>query len=157
MHSRLLSVLAVAAVVQQSPAAAQVAPVAVPRTAFIQTMDSEFNKMDANKDKLVTRAEIEQFQRAVAVVEAQARARALFNQLDADRNGQLSVAEFSKMAAAPPPPNPGAVLGPGDLNRDGQITLIEFRTSKLANFDRMDSDKDGIVSVAEMKAAGLIK
>ena len=43
------------------------------------------------------------------------------------------------------------------MNRDGQITLIEFRTSKLANFDRMDSDKDDIVRDAEMKAAGLIK
>ena len=124
---------------------------------FIETMDAEFNKMDANKDKLVTRAEIEQFQRAIAVVEAQARARALFTQLDTDRNGQLSMTEFSKTVGAAPAPNPAAVLAPGDLNRDGQITLVEFRTSKLANFDRMDADKDGIVSVAEMKAAGLIK
>ena len=157
MHNRLLAAFAMAAVLQSQSAFGQVAPVAVPRTAFIQTMDTEFNKMDANKDKLVTRTEIEQFQRAVAVVEAQARARALFNQLDSDRNGQLSVTEFARMAGAPAAPNPAAVLGPGDLNRDGQVTLVEFRTSKLANFDRMDSDKHGIVSVAEMKAAGLIK
>lgn len=156
MLYRPLSALTAAAALQ-AQASAQTAPVAVPRTAFIQTMDSEFNKMDANKDKLVTRAEVEQFQRAVAVIEAQARARALFSKLDADRSGQLSLPEFAKMASAPPPPNPNAVLGPGDLNRDGQITLVEFRTSKLVNFDRMDADKDGIVSVAEMKAAGLIK
>jgi Ca2+-binding EF-hand superfamily protein len=91
------------------------------------------------------------------VVEAQARVQALFSQLDADHNGQLSAAEFGKMAAAPPPPNPAAILGPADFNRDGQVTLVEFRTLKLANFDRMDADKDGVVSVAEMKAAGLIK
>ena len=157
MQYRIFAALAAPALLQSATAGAQAAPVAVPRTAFIQTMDGEFNKMDANKDKIVTRAEVEQFQRAVAMVEAQARARALFIQLDSDRNGQLSPAEFSKMAAAPPAPNPNAILAPGDLNRDGQITLIEFRTAKLANFDRMDSDKDGIVSVAEMKAAGLIK
>ena len=35
--------------------------------------------------------------------------------------------------------------------------MVEYRTGKLASFDRMDADKDGIVSVAEMKAAGVIK
>ena len=61
------------------------------------------------------------------------------------------------MAVAPPPPNATPVFSQSDLNRDGRITLIEFRTAKLANFDRMDTDKDGIVTVPEMKAAGLVK
>ena len=129
----------------------------MPRTAFLQTMDGEFGKMDADKNKMLSRTEIEQFQRAAAVAEAGAKARALFTQLDADRNGQLSPAEFGKLAVAPPPPNATPVLAQSDLNRDGQITLIEYRTSKLANFDRMDTDKDGIVTVVEMKAAGLVK
>ena len=139
------------------PASAQGGPVPVPRTAFLQTMDGEFGKMDADKNKMLSRTEIEQFQRAAAVAEAGAKARALFTQLDADRNGQLSPAEFGKLAVAPPPPNATPVLAQSDLNRDGQITLIEYRTSKLANFDRMDTDKDGIVTVVEMKAAGLVK
>ena len=54
-------------------------------------------------------------------------------------------------------PNAAPVLAQTDTNRDGQITMVEYRAGKLANFDRMDSDKDGIVSVAEMKAAGVIK
>lgn len=131
--------------------------VAVPRTAFIQTMDGEFGKMDADKDKVLIRTEIEQFLRAVAVAEAGARARALFTRLDADKNGQLSLAEFGKMAVAPPPPSATPVLSQADLNRDGRVTLVEYRTAKLANFDRMDADKDGIVTVPEMKAAGLVK
>jgi hypothetical protein len=131
--------------------------VPVPRTAFIQTMDAEFRKMDADKNNVVTRIEIEQFQRAVSYLEAQARVRTLFAQLDTDRNGQLSPTEFGKMAVAPAPPKATPILGQADLNRDGKITLVEYRTAKLANFDRMDTDKDGVVSLAEMKAAGLIK
>jgi Ca2+-binding EF-hand superfamily protein len=145
-----------AASAQQS-SSAQTGAVPVPRTAFIQTMDGEFGKMDADKDKVLTKLEIEQFLKAVAVAEAGARARALFTQLDADKNGQLSLAEFGKLAVAPPGANATPMLTQSDLNRDGRITLVEYRTAKLANFDRMDADKDGIVTVPEMKAAGLVK
>lgn len=139
------------------PRSAVPAPVPVPRTDFIKTMDIEFQQMDADKNNRVTRTEVEQFQRSVSVLEAQNRVRALFAQLDTDKNGQLSAAEFSKMAVTPPAPNPTPVMSQADLNRDGSITLVEYRTAKLANFDRMDTDKDGIVSVAEMRAAGIIK
>ncbi len=132
------------------------APVPVPRTDFIRTMDTEFGGMDADKNKIVTKAEIEQFQRAAGMVRARETARALFARLDADKNGQLNIAEFERIAAAPRA-NAAPVLGQTDLNKDGQITIVEYRTAKVANFDRMDADKDGIVSVAEMKAAGLIK
>lgn len=131
--------------------------VPVPRTAFILTMDSEFGKMDVNKNNLVTKAEIEQFQRAASAMEAQLRLRALFAQLDADRNGQLSPVEFSRMAVNSTAANAAPVLGLADLNRDGTITLVEYRTAKLAKFDAMDTDKDGIVSVAEMRSAGLVR
>ena len=138
-----------------APAAAAAVP--VPRSDFIQTMDAEFGKMDADKNKLVTRAEVEQFQRAAAAIRARETARALFARMDADKNGQLSIAEFERSAVSPAPPNPAPILAQHDLNKDGRITLVEYRTAKLANFDRMDSDKDGIVSVAEMRAAGLVK
>ena len=32
-----------------------------------------------------------------------------------------------------------------DGNRDSQISLAEHRTATLANFDRLDTDKDGVV------------
>jgi len=140
-----------------APPPPKVTAVPVPRTDFIKTMDVEFARMDANKDNVVTKVEIEQYQRANSLAEARSKVRALFVQLDTDKNGQLSTAEFDKMAVTTAPPNAAPVLGPNDLNRDGKITLVEFRTAKLSNFDRMDADKDGVVSVAEMRAAGLIK
>ena len=139
------------------PAPQQVAPVAVPRAEFLANMDAEFRKMDADKNNVLTRTEIEQFQRMAAAYQAQARNRALFTQLDADRNGQLSPAEFAKLQTAPPSANAGPILAQADLNKDQSITLVEYRTAKLANFDRLDADKDGVVSVAEMKAGGIVK
>jgi Ca2+-binding EF-hand superfamily protein len=117
-------------------------------------MDSEFRKMDADKDGTVTRSEIEGFERAVSMVKAQARNRQMFARLDTDRNGQLSAAEFARLAA-PAPANAAPVLNHMDLNRDQSLTLVEYRTSTLSNFDRMDADKDGIVTPAEMKAGGV--
>ena len=148
----LLLVAPAAAAVAQSSARAP-----VPRSEFIRTMDGEFGKMDADKDNVLTRSEIEQFQRAIAITQSAARNRALFAQLDADRNGQLSGSEFMKLQTDPPSPNAAPVLRQTDLNKDQSVTLVEYRTAKLVNFDSMDADKDGIVTVAEMKAAGLVK
>jgi len=127
----------------------------LPRAQFIADMDSEFRKMDADKNGLLTKTEIEQYQKLQAVAQAAARNRALFAQLDTDKNGQLSKAEFAKIATPAPAANAQPILASRDLNRDGQISLVEHRTATLANFDRLDSDKDGIVTAAEMKAGGI--
>ena len=132
-------------------------PVPVPRTDFIKTMDLEFGTIDADKNKIVIAAEIEQFLRSAAELRARQNARAQFVRLDADKNGQLSIAEFERLAGAAPRVNPAPVLALTDLNKDGKVSLVEYRTAKLANFDRMDADKDGVVSVPEMKAAGIVK
>lgn len=143
--------LAFPAVAQTSKPAAQVSrPIA--RAVFIANMDGEFRKMDADKNGSLTRTEIEQYQRLTAVVQAQARTRALFARLDADRSGQLSLAEFAKLIAKPPAPNASPVLARFDSNRDKAVSLVEYRTVTVANFDRLDTDKDGYVSPAEMKA-----
>jgi hypothetical protein len=158
-HLAAAAFIAVGLIFAQSADAqqpAKPAPVPVPRTDFIKTMDGEFSKMDVDKNQIVTRAEIEQFERAANLLQARAAARALFTRMDTDKNGQLSPAEFERMVT-PAAPNPAPILAQHYLNKDGKITLVEFRTAKLANFDRMDTDKDGIVSVAEMRAAGLIK
>src|SRR6476661_2341785 len=116
----------------RAPAAPRIAgpaAVPVPRTEFIQTMDTEFRRMDANKNNVLTRAEIEQFQRTASLLEAQARIRALFARLDTDKNGQLSEAEFGKMPVTVASTNAGPMIGQYDLNRDGSITLVEYRTA----------------------------
>ena len=153
----LMGTLASGAIAQGGPPAGAAAAVPVPRAGFIATMDNEFRKMDADKNNIATRAEIERFLGALAVAEQQARRRATFVQLDTDKNGQLSLAEFGQLQVTVPRRDAAPILGQADLNKDQQVTIVEYRTAKLANFDRMDADKDGVVSVAEMKAAGLIK
>ena len=135
-------------------------PAAVPadrplaRAAFITTMDGAFRQVDADKDGQLTRVEIEQFQRAAASAQGQARSRALFVQLDTDKSGQLSAAEFAKL-----PLNVPRVVAPEllkfDTSKDGRVSLLEHRTATLSNFDRLDTDKDGFVSQAEKKAGGV--
>ena len=129
----------------------------VPRAQYINVQDGEFRKMDADKDNQVTLAEVEAFQRAAAVALGQQRNRALFAQLDSDRNGQISAAEFARLNAPAPPANGRPLLAQLDGNRDGRISLVEHRAGKLAYFDRIDTDKDGTVTGAEMRAAGVIK
>lgn len=132
-------------------------PVPIPRTDFISAMDTEFRKIDADKNGSVTRQEIEAAHRATSLLAAQQRNVALFQALDRDKNGQLSAVEFGFLPMNVSLPDGVQSLAQVDGNRDGKATLIEYRAGKLVNFDQMDSDKDGVVSVAEMKAAGLIK
>ena len=129
----------------------------VPRTDFLTTMDQEFGKMDADKNGQVTRAEIEAYDRAVALGNARARAQATFIQLDTDKNGQISPTEFMKLVIGTPPADGRPLIAKLDSNKDGQISLVEHRAGKLAYFDQIDTDKNGVVTVAEMKAAGVVK
>lgn len=125
------------------------------RTQFIAEMDGEFRKMDADKNGQLTPVEIEQYQKLQAVVQAHARNLVLFAQLDTDKNGQLSKTEFSKLATPAPTANAQPMLSRMDGNRDRQVSLVEHRTATLANFDRIDADRDGVVTPAEMKAGGV--
>lgn len=154
---RVFGAVLLAAGVAISAYAQGPAPTPVPRTHFLQVMDTEFTQMDADKNGILTKKEIEDFQRSTSIIVARQRNVALFQALDKDKNGQLTPAEFANLPMNVPQPNPAPVLAQTDTNRDGQITKVEYRTGKLASFDRMDADKDGIVSVAEMKAAGVIK
>ena len=151
------SLLALALLVPAPLLAQAAAPAAqpIPRAQFIADMDVQFRKMDADKNGQLTRVEIEQFQKLTAIAEAQTRNRTLFAQLDADKNGQLSPAEFAKVTAPAPAANGQPMIARMDSNRDSQVNLIEHRTATLANFDRLDVDKDGVVTPAEMKAGGI--
>jgi Ca2+-binding EF-hand superfamily protein len=155
----LVTVFAIAALASATGAngQAKATPVSqtLARAQFISDMDSEFRKMDADKNGQLSRTEIEQYQKLQAVAQAQSRNRALFAQLDADRNGQLSPAEFAKIATPAPAANGQPMIARMDGNRDNQISLVEHRTATLANFDRLDADKDGYVTAAEMKAGGV--
>ena len=154
--SAAMPVAAQTAPAAKAPAQAPAAP-SIPRATFLANMDSDFAKMDSNHDGKIVKAEIEASLRASAMQEIMRRNRATFGQLDTDKNGQLSAAEFSQFHADPPPPNATPMLQHFDTNKDATISQVEFRAGTLANFDKLDSDKDGIVSAAEMRAGGIIK
>lgn len=162
-----LSLIALMASATIAPATAQTAPAArapaaaqqpIPRTSFMQRIDSVFVAADANKDGFADRAELE----AVQVKELNARKafvlkqrEAAFRSLDKDNNGSLSMAEFNAVVVAQPiKTDTASVLGKFDTNKDGKVSLAENRAPALAQFDRADTNKDGSLSVAEQKAAG---
>lgn len=147
------AVAATAAFSQQKAESA--GPQPINRTAFIAQMESQFSKMDADKNGQLTKVEIEQFQQSQALADAQERNRTLFAQLDADKNRQLSPAEFAKLVTSSPTTDAAPIMARIDGNRDGQVTPSEYRTATLANFDRLDTDRNGIVTPAEMKAGGV--
>ena len=134
----------------QSSKAPAPASTTVTRLQYIASMDGEFRKMDADKNGQLTRTEIEQFQAQQLAAQAQARNKSLFGQLDKDKNGQLSRAEFARIATPAPVANGQPMIARMDGNRDSQISIAEHRTATLRNFDRVDSDKDGVVTPAEM-------
>lgn len=131
------------------------APQPLTRAQFIAQMDSQFRQMDADKNGQLTHAEIEQYQNQAALAAAKARSRARFAELDANKNGQLSPDEFAKLTATPPAANGLPMLTQEDANRDNQVSMVEHRSATLANFDRLDTDKNGVVSLPEMKAGGV--
>ena len=95
---------------------------------------------------------------AAAQAEAFRQNQAVFASLDKDANGQLSPQEFAALA------NPDAIavsadplMQQFDTDKDGAITLVEYRIATQSNFDRIDSDRDGVVTQVEMQAAGIIR
>lgn len=161
MTSRFVALYLAAAFALVPPALAQTRPAPaaaqpLPRAVFLSNMDQEFSKMDADKNGQVTREEAAAFNRAAALATAGTRNAALFRQLDADHNGSISAVEFRRLISPPPPQiNGQQFINSMDSNRDGKVSLVEHRAATVTNFDRIDSDKDGVVTPAEMKAAGL--
>lgn len=140
-----------------APIATPAGPKPILRAAFLQNMDSDFARMDANHDGKLTRQEIEAFQHAQALARIMARNEAVFKQLDTNHDGMLSPQEFARFHAEPPPPDARPMLQKFDANRDGVIGVIEFRAATVANFDRLDTNKDGVVDAAEMQAGGVVR
>jgi Ca2+-binding EF-hand superfamily protein len=127
----------------------------ISRARFIADMDAQFRAMDSDRNGQLSGAEIEASQRAQASSDASKRNRTLFALLDVDKDGKLTAEEFDRFNNPPPnTANAAPVLARMDGNRDRQVSAAEHRAAMLANFDRLDTDHNGIVSGAEMKAGG---
>jgi hypothetical protein len=141
----------------QSNAAPSGAAAAQPvtKSALSSQLDASFKRLDSNSDKSLTTAEIDAAQKR-QMAEAQnsiaKRLEAEFAKLDGNKDGQLSLAEFKAAAPTPKVAPPAELLGQLDKNKDGKVTQDEFRSVPLANFDRIDTNKDGTISDAEKSA-----
>ena len=125
----------------------------VTKAEFTAALDQRFAKMDGNKDGKVT---VEERQAL-----GQQRIAERFGRIDADKNGQISKAEFTAAATQPhddghPPMGPmggrrgGWMAGMG---KDGPLTKTDFVARPLALFDRIDANHDGRLTAEEMQAA----
>jgi hypothetical protein len=142
----------------QANAAPPKGPQPVSRTVFVSRVDSVFAAADTNKDGFTDRAEIEAAEtKALAARKSnQLKQReAAFRQLDKDKNGSLSLAEFNgAIAAQNAKPDATATLTRLDTNKDGKISRAESRAPAEAQFARLDANKDGILSVEEQRRTG---
>ena len=120
-------------------------------------LDAEYADMDADKDGKVTAAEIDAklVRSAEGQLEELKKEReAAFAKLDTNSDGNISRVEFDERYKLPTIKQPDAkpVLDRFDANKDGAITLEEFRGPTLTNFAAMDANKDGTVTPAEANA-----
>ena len=153
----IASAVAAPAMAQTQPAAQQAQPVS--KAVFLQQVDAAFNAVDVNKDGFTDRSELEAAQaksfaaRKTQVIQGR---EAAFRELDKDKNGSLTLAEFNAVVAAQPIPKADATpfLQRLDANKDGKISVAENRNPATAQFDRADTNKDGSLSPAERQRAG---
>ena len=121
-------------------------------------LDADYADLDGDKDGKVTAAEINA--RLVKSGEAELeeikkKRDASFAKLDANGDGSITKAEFDEKAPLPRLKEPDAkpFLAQFDADKDGGITREEFRGPTLANFEKLDMNKDGTVTPDEAKNA----
>jgi Ca2+-binding EF-hand superfamily protein len=134
----------------------------VTRAELSTRLDADYADIDANKDGKVDATEINArlVKSAEAEIELIKKERdAAFAKIDADGNGSISRAEFDARAKLPTIKQPDAkpFLDRFDANKDGNISKDEFRAPTMSNFEKLDKDKDGTLSLAEQKAAAAPK
>ena len=146
------------ALVVTAPLAAQTATPTTPaqvksiaKAEVMSNADAEFKRVDANNDGQMSRTEIETFQRSTATRMMATRTAAIFKALDADKNGSLTAVEFAKLGSGPPKVDAASVLRI-DTSKDGQVSMAEHRAATLDTFTQIDTNKDGVLSAAEVQA-----
>jgi hypothetical protein len=182
LSAGLLVALAAFPAVAQPGGLSRAPAQALTRAAVEARVQAQFGRADADRDGFITQTEAQarvdaaRASRAEHRAERQAqrgehRAR-LFTQLDANRDGVISRAEFESRPnfradrmgrrgfRAERRGQRGGFAGFGqrrfeaaDANRDGRISLAEAQAQALARFERLDANRDGRVTPDERMRA----
>ena len=126
----------------------------VTRDAFVAAVDKRFVAIDANGNGKLDTAELEAAQQRIVVrLEERRRnaARANFAAADANADGKVTLEEWEAAASrAPLHVWTGAqLLTSLDSDRDGLVSIDEYRASQLEQFDGRDADGDGTLEAGE--------
>jgi Ca2+-binding EF-hand superfamily protein len=101
--------------------AAQQKEVQQARAAEQQRLDAEFTKLDTNHDGQLSKAE---FMAAAPPVQARATAQQIVAQVDANKDGKVSLQEYES--------GPMASFNRLDANHDGTVTPQEIQAARSA-------------------------
>jgi hypothetical protein len=150
----LAAVAGVATAQQPAPARAVRSAEPVAREAFVAHRVDRLASADANGDGSVSAEEL----RAARQARRADKAASAFDRLDTDRDGMISRAEFDARASARAERGPRAHRGdrarPARAERAerGPVDIAEARAKAEQAFDRLDADRDGVLSPAERQA-----
>lgn len=148
----LFILLQASAPATKAPATA--ASQSVTKAAVQSQVKSNFDRLDANKDGVVDKAEAQKAHDANVAAVTKRRselAATTFAKADTDKNGSLSLKEFE--AASPMPDIKSTWMDINDTNKDGKVSLSEATSRALVSFDRVDANKDGVLTAQEARAA----
>ena len=154
-HRHLIIGVALAGV---ATAAFAQAPQSLTRTTVSTELATSFKQADTNNNGSLSQAEIaaaETKANQARLAQFRTRLDQEFTKADTNRDGQLSKAEFTAAAAPPAPPvaTGAELLANLDKNKNGSVSLDEFRNPQLAAFDSLDTNRDGTISDSERQAA----
>ena len=98
---------------------------------------------DTNADGLISKSE------AAALPRLAER----FDRIDANRDGQVSFEELKASRASHRGGHGKHMLKRADTDGDGKVSKAEALAAAAAHFDRADANKDGFITVEELKGA----